>query len=583
LDAEKGIINTAVTAGANLIKALFLHMAITDRAANVLLLFKSSTQSDELQQYLSELGYRCLTVPQAKLKPDWLSQQVIDLVILESGAFDLSGLERLEAEAHGYLPLIVICPQIDDTLLDAYSNAHVDGYLTTPVNLRLLVSSIKAALSVRELYSEHIEQRNLLREYSRQSDLEREIVARIYGTVLESHLLHTELVRCTLSPLALFNGDFLLVEKTPDNRLYMLLGDFPGRGLSAAIGAVPVADIFYRLTRKGSSLPSIVQAINVKLHKFLPADMFLAASAVALNPDSRSLSFIGCGLAGNWILNTTDGRYSKVESNNVLLGIGEDIDPIVQNFTVDAHHRVYMTAGAVYEIEDSGDEVFDVESIVELINANPDDSIAAIQHQWLEHEHHYGRNGDISLVELTCDVEHFSKSPNVQLTHFAKATHWNSMMEFDIDALRTVNPISDIVNSLMEIRGLQRCRETIFIIVSELFTNALDHGLLDLNSDMKATPEGFSEFYRLRDERLHNLQRGCIKLSFKYTVFEHGGRLTIGVNDSGDGFDWKSIRQPLKENERFCGRGLGLVQSLCSRLRFHGNGNRVTAVFDWSV
>jgi two-component sensor histidine kinase len=43
----------------------------------------------------------------------------------------------------------------------------------------------------------------------------------------------------------------------------------------------------------------------------------------------------------------------------------------------------------------------------------------------------------------------------------------------------------------MEIQGLIEHRESIFLIVTELFANALEHGLLGLDSKMKQSADGF--------------------------------------------------------------------------------------------
>lgn len=155
------------------------------------------------------------------------------------------------------------------------------------------------------------------------------------------------------------------------------------------------------------------------------------------------------------------------------------------------------------------------------------------------------------------------------------------MMEFDIDSLRLINPVPVMVNTLMEIQGLQNYRQDIFMIVSELFANALDHGVLGLDSGLKSSPEGFMRFYALKDERLQQLTQGKVRLLFIHQPTEQGGRLVVKVLDSGNGFDWHGRGRAQASNEAYCGRGVILLETLCSSVVYHGCGNRVTAVFDW--
>jgi len=156
---------------------------------------------------------------------------------------------------------------------------------------------------------------------------------------------------------------------------------------------------------------------------------------------------------------------------------------------------------------------------------------------------------------------------------------WKSSMEFDIQALRQVNPVPVLVNTLMEIQGLHSHRQSIFLIISELFSNALDHGVLMLDSAIKTTPEGFMQFYELRQERLNSWSEGRIRLLLSHQPTEQGGQLKVKVVDSGDGFIRLNSQQ--QNQQGFSGRGVKLLETLCSSLIYHGKGNRVTATFDW--
>ena len=56
-----------------------------------------------------------------------------------------------------------------------------------------------------------------------------------------------------------------------------MVGDFTGHGLPAAVGAIPVADVFYGMATKGFSISAIVEEINRKLKAVLPTEVFFAA------------------------------------------------------------------------------------------------------------------------------------------------------------------------------------------------------------------------------------------------------------------------------------------------------------------
>ena len=60
--------------------------------------------------------------------------------------------------------------------------------------------------------------------------------------------------------------------------------------------------------------------------------------------------------------------------------------------------------------------------------------------------------------------------------------------------------------------GLHEHRERLYTIFAELFSNALDHGLLGLDSRMKHTPQCFMAYYAAREHGLATLQDGWIEL-----------------------------------------------------------------------
>lgn len=550
----------------------------------ILLISDEMIHDRSLLQFLVKAGYRAHSAASAREALEFLETgQGVGLLIIATKACLSADVDSFRNLTDEYLPIIVVSEVMDDALMDGYQDANVDSYIAQPVNFRLLQTKIKSAFRMRQLYRHELDQTSQLMSYRQNLEIERELAAKLYNAVVESNLLRTEAVKFSMSPLTLFNGDLLLVEKTPDNHLYLLLGDFTGHGLSASVGAMPVAEAFYGMARKGFALSDIVQEINLKLYNMLPVNMFLAATAVALYPDSKTLSLIACGLPEHFIVNDLDGSYQTIRAKNVPLGILEHVDLAIQNISVNGHHHLFFMTDGVFEAENPRGEEFGGERVLSAIKQNPREGLAVLQASLIEHAQGSDQRDDISLVQLICDVDKipWQAGPVEQAEHQPAALHWKNSMEFGIDALRIVNPVPVMVNALMEIQGLKRHRQAIFLIISELFANALDHGVLKLDSAVKSTPEGFMHFYQLKEERLSSWSQGKIRLSLSHKPTAEGGRLIIKVRDSGDGFDWRMCRQGLEHNESFHSRGLKLVETLCSSLTYHGKGNRVTAVFDW--
>jgi len=96
-------------------------------------------------------------------------------------------------------------------------------------------------------------------------------------------------------------------------------------------------------------------------------------------------------------------------------------------------------------------------------------------------------------------------------------------LELKIDALRQAAPLPPVLQLVTELQALNEHRERIYLIVAELFNNALEHGLLRLDSALKDSPQGFAEYYRLREQALAVLAEGWIEIELAHVPRQGGG------------------------------------------------------------
>ncbi len=552
--------------------------------ANIVLLESMAAGRDNLQQALQAEGYQCHSVRCFEQIDDYLDADSIDLLIITTEACLCNQVKMAREALDCYLPILVICNQIDDELLDRFADASIDAFITRPINLRLLLIKIQTSLKIRRLHQQQSAQHQQLLDYWQLIETEQAVAARIFETVLNSRFLQTEVVQAVLSPMALFNGDLLLVAKTPDNHLHLLLGDFTGHGLAASIAATPTADIFYGMTQKGFAIAEIVSEINKKLYKILPANMFLATTVLALKPDSNTLRLIACGLPEHFLFNSRENCWTSLHSQNIPLGIDEAFEFNAQTINLIGDECLYLLTDGVFEAENQQGELFGSERVIAALSQPNVSEFDTLQTRLSEFTQGLTQKDDLTFVKLYCDVKNlpWAECDQTRVSKPQEALSWKSLLEFDIDTLRTVNPVPVMFNALMDIQGLQEHRQTIFMVISELFANALDHGVLGLDSAIKNTPDGFIRFYELKEQGLQRCPAGKIRLLLQHQPTEQGGRLTIKVKDSGKGFNWSKLQlQALDDNQGYSGRGLKLVASLCSSLTYSGRGNQVTAVFDW--
>jgi len=188
---------------------------------------------------------------------------------------------------------------------------------------------------------------------------------------------------------------------------------------------------------------------------------------------------------------------------------------------------------------------------------------------------------DLSCLLLDCRAPLLSQGQSPGAPDSGQAQSWKFTLCLQAEQLRRLDLepwLTEFCNTL----GLDPPRQGPFsLILRELVTNAVDHGLLGLDSALKEGPEGFERYVLTRIERLEALTSGQIQLDICQEGSPQGNRLSIGVIDSGPGFDWVSQQHASAEPSLYHGRGLQLVRRLSHSVEILGRGNQVTALLCW--
>ncbi|KGS12351.1 chemotaxis protein CheY, partial [Pseudomonas coronafaciens] len=110
---------------------------------------------------------------------------------------------------------------------------------------------------------------------------------------------------------------------------------------------------------------------------------------------------------------------------------------------------------------------------------------------------------------------------------------------------------------------------------------ALEHGVLGLDSALKHDAAGFALYYQQRAERLGALESGFIRMTLHVEPVGEGGRLTLSVEDSGDGFDAERLHILKPASDKLYGRGLRLVRELSHKANWSRDGRTACVEFTW--
>lgn len=549
------------------------------------ILVVDDTASDRLllTELLKSAGYRILSASSGLEALNLFNEHNIDMLLLDIMMPDIDGREvakQVRESTNSFVPIVFITGLDSvESVADLLMNAG-DDFITKPYNPILLNAKIKSFLRMRNLQLEVMAQREHLH-------MEQVAAKSIFDKIAHLGSLSLPNIRYMLSPVSVFNGDVLLAAEQPSGDLLVFVGDFTGHGLPAAVGIMPLAEIFYSMVKKGYGLEAILREINARLKNILPVSIFCCATAVHINYRQKLLEIWAGGLPEGVIYNSDTGRWSTILSNHVPLGILPENQFIYKPYLreLEESQMIYLWTDGLIEASNSLGEALGTERIYSFWNdhvknsdtfSNYLDFIYNFTQKW----HH---EDDFTLVEIKpkVDFEVLDSrfSDLVPLLSSPSIDHWSFEYSIFAESLRSQDPIPIITHILMQAPALRPHIGVVNTILSELYSNALDHGILQLSSKLKNSAEGFKQYYKLRNERLEALREGVITVQAELESKWTGGVLRLTMIDSGEGFDFKV--QSAENTPSFYGRGLLLLSTLCHKIDYFDNGNKISIEYVW--
>ena len=430
-----------------------------------------------------------------------------------------------------------------------------------------------------------LQQRDLIAEHSDYLLNEQRVAKAVFDRVAHSGCLDAPNIRYLQSPYALFNGDLLLAAYTPSGDTHLLLADFTGHGLPAAIGAMPLAEVFYSMTAKGYGLAEILREMNAKLKRILPVDMFCCAALLCVSAQRRCVEVWNGGMPDGYL--QSGGQRTALTSQHLPLGVlrADVFDHATQVLPMLPGDQVFLLSDGVIDTCGPDQQLFGVERLEQVLDANrhPLQLIAEVEQALRDFQ---GRaRDDVSMVQITSQMPQLLGVPATLYSDsgLCSPLDWSASFEFRAASLQQFNPLPYLLQLLMEVHGLRSQGPVIHAVLGELYSNALEHGVLGLDSRLKRGNEGYARYYQQRKERLAALHDGYVRVSLQVERAGEGGRLVVRVEDSGEGFDVARVMARPLDLDRLSGRGVSLVRQLCPAASWGPDGRSATVEFSWGA
>ncbi|QXI07809.1 fused response regulator/phosphatase [Pseudomonas tensinigenes] len=536
-------------------------------------------------------GHQVLTAANGAEALDLFRRQQPDLVLMDAMMPVMDGFEaarQIKALAGETLvPIIFLTSLTESEALARCLEAGGDDFLAKPYNQVILAAKIKAMDRLRRLQATVLQQRDLIAKHHDYLLNEQRVAKAVFDKVAHSGCLSAPNIRYLQSPYALFNGDLLLAAYTPAGDMHVLLGDFTGHGLPAAVGAMPLAEVFYGMTAKGYGLAETLREMNAKLKRILPVDMFCCATLLCLSFQRRSVEVWNGGMPDGYLHRIATGEREPLSARHLPLGV---LSPLAFDDRTEVHSmtvgdRVFLLSDGVIDTSDVNDQLFGVERLQQVFAANrePDRLFEDIE-QALRDFRGEARD-DVSMVEVSL-LETAQVKPSAPVYSDSGQScplDWSVSFEFRGATLKRFNPLPYLLQLLLEVHGLRAQSGALYSVLAELYSNALEHGVLGLDSSLKRDAAGFARYYQQRNDRLEALQDGFVRVHLQVQPQGEGGCLVIRVEDSGKGFDVARVMERPLDGVRLSGRGVSLVRQLGRNASWSDEGRSARVEFSWVV
>lgn len=536
-------------------------------------------------------GHEVLTAANGAEAVEAFRQQRPQLVLMDAMMPVMDGFEAARQikvlAGETLVPIIFLTSLTESEALARCLEAGGDDFLAKPYNQVILAAKIKAMDRLRRLQATVLQQRDQIARHHDYLLNEQRVAKAVFDKVAHSGCLSAPNIRYLQSPYALFNGDLLLAAFTPAGDMHVLLGDFTGHGLPAAVGAMPLAEVFYGMTAKGYGLAETLREMNAKLKRILPVDMFCCATLLCLSFQRRSVEVWNGGMPDGYLHSIASGERTPLTARHLPLGVlsPQSFDDRTEVFPMAVGDRVFLLSDGVIDTCDANEQLFGVERLQQVFAANrqPDELFEEIE-QALRDFRGEARD-DVSMVEVSL-LEAAQLSPPALVYSDSGQScplDWSVSFEFRAATLKRFNPLPYLLQLLLEVHGLRAQSGALYSVLAELYSNALEHGVLGLDSSLKRDASGFTRYYQQRNARLDALQDGFVRVHLQVTPKGEGGCLTVRVEDSGKGFDVARVMERPVDGVRLSGRGVSLIRQLGQNASWSDDGRSARVEFFWEA
>ncbi len=266
----------------------------------------------------------------------------------------------------------------------------------------LAVSFNEMAAAVKKGQEEAIERERLERELETAREIQEQLLPHEMPIVSGFEITGTSL------PSQQVSGDYFDFLDIGDGQLGIAIADVSGKGIPAALLMANLQASLHAQIFQPGKVAEVAYRINNLLYRSTDTHMFVTFFYGIL--DKKRSIFTSTNAGHNQpLLFRSDGRIERLGEGGLILGFQPDVHYDQQTVVIRPHEVIVLYTDGITEAADPStemvaDDLFGVERLVNIIQANLNNSAREIQSAILEaivqHTHNAPQYDDITLVVI---------------------------------------------------------------------------------------------------------------------------------------------------------------------------------------
>lgn len=359
-------------------------------------------------------------------------------------------------------------------------------------------------------------------------------------------------------PLEILGGDSYSIRKTDDGKIVFFLVDAMGKGVSASLTATSSTTllnyIFDQMQRqKDFKFRRWIKRYIGHMKQELLDNEMLAIFFGSYSRKKRKFTYASFGMPA-FLTVSEDNQFAKIKSNNMPINKYTDEFNVSSTNVKNVRKALFYSDGLCESCMENGD--FYREKMYKDFHesANIVDFMSRVKSSLPVEE------DDLSYFY----IDTISCNKNLIIRNI-KANRE------DID--KVLHEVSSYVREEgVSIKNLSEMS----LALTEILTNVLEHGIFAIDKDKKnyLIEKGEFDGYIADLEEKHKDDE--ITLRYK-TKQEGNSKIFVArVEDHGEGFDTRVLKNLVSNSHNFNGRGIMIIKKLLDRFYYNEKGNALT-------